>query len=92
MEGYAAASDGRRVDWELESADGKTASFRLNGQPYDLSRGTLFLVKTSAGPTEVRQLGRDLSTIKPVDEGCDAFAEVDADVSDFIHAAEESQS
>lgn len=86
-EGYASASDGRRVDWWLETTDGQTATFSMNGQQYDLSRGGLFLVTTKGAGIQVRQLNRDLSAIPPTVEGCETFAQSDPDVSSFIREA-----
>lgn len=87
MAGYASAFDGRRVDWRLETEDGRTASFSIDGQPYALSQGALFLITTWGEQTQVRQLSRDLSVIQPTNEGCEAFAEADPDVSSFIREA-----
>ena len=53
--GAARAADGRQVSWRAETADGKTAAFFLDGQSYDLSQGTLFLIRTRGGPTSVAQ-------------------------------------
>jgi hypothetical protein len=89
--GFASASDGRRVDWQLETEDGRTASFSIDGQPHDLSQGALFLITTTDEQTQVRQLSRDLSAIQATNESCEAFAEADPDVSSFIRAAEGAQ-
>jgi hypothetical protein len=91
MEGYASATDGRRVDWRLETADGRTATFSIDGQAYDLSQGALFLITTRGGTTQVRQLNRDLSAVQATNESCEAFATADPDVSSFIYSVEESQ-
>jgi hypothetical protein len=88
VEGYASALNGRRVDWRLETADGETATFILDGQQYDPSGGVLFLVSTKDGETQVRQLSRDLSTVQPTNQSCEAFAEADADVSRFTRSSE----
>lgn len=87
QEGYAAAADGRRVEWHLETADGMTATFTIDGQPYDLTQGTLFLISTREDATQIKQLERDLSNVEPTLESCEAFARSDPDVSDFIAAA-----
>lgn len=88
--GYASASDGRRVDWRLETADGQTATFGIDGRSYDLSEGALFLVRTEDGDVQVQQLDRDLPKVHPTNESCQAFAETDPDVQDFIHQAGEA--
>jgi len=89
--GYAIASDGRRVEWQLETTDGKRATFRMQGQQYDLAKGRLFLVTTRGEGVQVEQLNRDLSTINPTVEGCEAFARRDPDVSRFIREATEAK-
>jgi hypothetical protein len=85
--GFASASDGRRVDWRLETVDGKTAIFSIDGEPYDLSQGPLFLVRTKGGDVRVGQLERDLTALRPTNESCEAFAKVDPDVTRFVHEA-----
>jgi hypothetical protein len=87
VEGYASASDGRRVDWRLETADGQTATFSIDGEPYDLSQGPLFLVRTKGGDVRVEQLERDLTALRPTNESCEAFAKVDPDVTRFVYEA-----
>lgn len=89
--GHAAASDGRRVDWRLETENGTTATFSIAGQTYDLTEGTLFLVRTQGGDVRVQQLSRDLSGLQPTNESCAAFAETDTDVNRFIRWVNESQ-
>lgn len=86
MEGYAAADDGRRVEWTLQTTDGKRATFNINGQPFDLASGALFLIKLEDERTQVQQVHRDLSTLEPTNEGCEAFADTDPDVQGFIAA------
>lgn len=52
---------------KLESKDGKSAICRINGKDYDLTKGTLFVIKSNEEKAEVHQLKRDL-TIIPFDE------------------------
>ncbi len=82
--GYTSSSDGRRFDWQLETGDGRSVSCQVDGKEYDLSKGTLFLVKTMGGKTEVEQLSRDLSAVQPDFESCKDFARKDAAVSKFL--------
>ncbi|MCX7044417.1 MAG: hypothetical protein NTX50_02885 [Candidatus Sumerlaeota bacterium] len=51
----------REFGWQVETKDGRTAKFTLDGKDYDLTKGALFLVKTKAGGTQVQQLNHDLS-------------------------------
>jgi hypothetical protein len=82
--GFAAARDGRRVDWELQTTDGRTVTCRLDGKEYDLAKGTLFLVKTQGGKREVEQVTRDLSAVQPTTESFKDFARKDPAVSKLI--------
>ena len=81
--GYATSPGGPRFDWEVQTADGRTARFQINNTSYDLSDGRLFLITTGNGSTEVRQLQRDLSGVQPNRESIVAFAKSDPDVARF---------
>ena len=85
--GYAQAADGRQVNWQVETADGKSATFSIAGQPYDLAKGALFLVTTRSGQTQVQQLSFDLSKLPAVHESCQTVADASPDVSSFIQTA-----
>jgi hypothetical protein len=61
--GGAVAEDGRDVSWRAETTDGKTTSFFINRQAYDLTQGTLFLIRTTDGRTSVIQQTRVLAGI-----------------------------
>ena len=82
--GYTLSSDGRRFDWQLETGDGRSVNCQVDGKEYDLSKGTLFLVKTMGGKTDVEQLSRDLSAAKPETESCKDFARKDPTLSKFL--------
>lgn len=82
---YAESKDGRRVDWEVQTADGRTARFRIDGISYDLSDGALFIIKTRDG-ARVIQLQRDLSSVHPNRESVTTFARSDPDVLSFIES------
>lgn len=84
IHGYAESEDGERFEWEVETTDGKTARFRLDGKPYDLSRGTLFLVRIEDGRADVTRLERDLSGVEPNHASIAAFARGDPDLAPFI--------
>jgi hypothetical protein len=87
IHGYAESEDGDRFEWEVEMSDGKTARFRLDGESYDLSRGTLFIVSMEHGRADVTQLGRDLSDVEPNHASIVAFARDDADLAPLVGAA-----
>ncbi|HJZ58808.1 MAG TPA: hypothetical protein VKE74_27950 [Gemmataceae bacterium] len=56
----------------------------MDGKDYDLAKGTLFLVRTKGGKTEVEQLSRDLSAVQPEPESCKTFAQKDPAVSQLL--------
>jgi hypothetical protein len=92
VRGYAESRQGRRFDWEVRTRDGETAEFWIDGKRYDLADGSLFLVTGGTYGTEVTQLARDLSGVRPVYESCVAFAEEDRDVRRLFedsHASDE---
>ena len=43
-QGSIRGQDGQEIAWWVETADGKSATFVLDEQAYDLTKGTLFLV------------------------------------------------
>jgi peptidyl-Lys metalloendopeptidase len=53
---------------------------------YDLAAGNLFIVTTSGGTTDVRQLDRDLSAVPLDHDGILAFAEKDPDLAALLNA------
>jgi hypothetical protein len=72
MTKYADVAAGVRVDtgavvytWKIVSEDGKTASCEINNKQYDLSNGTLFVIKVKEKDgVGVNQLKRDMSDQK----------------------------
>jgi hypothetical protein len=91
LSGYALSSDGRRVDWQAQTTDGKTAQFWIDEVNYDLTGGALFIVTTRSGATVVRQLHRDLSNVQPDYDSCVDFARGDPDLARFIDGQSDSQ-
>jgi len=80
--GYQSGKDGRRVEWELESKDGRSVDCRLNGKNYDLKNGALFVV---TGPKmQVEQISRDLSGVQADVESCKSFVHHDPAVSKLL--------
>ncbi len=69
---------------QLETKDGKLANCRINGEDYDLSNGTLFVIKAKGEQVEMHQLKRDLTKI-PFDAGdCKGPIEKDADIRKLL--------
>lgn len=54
-QGASRAADGRQVNWRVESTNGQTGTFFIDEQAYDLEHGTLFLIRTGGGQTDVTQ-------------------------------------
>ena len=80
----AESDDGYRLDWTVQSTDGETAQLQMGNATYDLSGGTLFLVRLGEGGSEVIQLDRDLSGIPFDHNQITAFALSDPDIAEFI--------
>ena len=83
----ASHPDGRRIEWEIEAPDGKNVKLRIDGADYDLPKGSLFLVTTKTGHTQVWQLNKELPDAGHDMENCEAFAKRDPDVMKFIAEA-----
>ncbi len=61
---YAVDNDhGLRFECQVDTTDGKTATFRIDDKEYDLSEGTLFVIKAKDDKVEVHQLNRDLAAL-----------------------------
>ena len=91
LKGYAESENGIRVEWDLETSDGKTAQFIIDNTNYDLSEGALFIISTKTGTTTIMQLNRDLSSVQPEYDSCVAFGENDPDVVYFIRGTSNEQ-
>jgi hypothetical protein len=86
--GGAGTADGRGYQWHLETTDGKTAKFRINGNEFDLTKGTLFALKAKGEQVEVQQLVRDLAGIPFDAEGCKEFLKKDAEIQKIFAAGD----
>lgn len=61
--GLHLAPDGRQIEWNCTTADGKTGSVTINSDGYDLGKGSLFLVGVEDDETTVVQLDRNTSQL-----------------------------
>jgi hypothetical protein len=77
---------GRDVNWRCETADGLAGRMTINGESFDLAKGTVFLVSTAAGGG-VTQLNRDLSGLKPDHDSLAGLAKSDEAIREFVKAA-----
>jgi hypothetical protein len=73
QEGGAQAADGRGYAYTLETADGIQADFAIDGVPYDLERGKVFLIRVTGDGAQIQQLDLDLSGVSPTNDGIVAF-------------------
>lgn len=80
-------ADGFEFAWQINTEDGRTAEFMLDGQPYDLADGNLFLITIENGVLDVQQMERDLSGVAANHDGVTQFGLADPDISQFIEAA-----
>ena len=86
LEGYAELEDGNRIEWDLETSDGKTAEFAIDNINYDLSEGSLFIISTINGEPTITQLNHDLSGVQTNRDSWIAFGKSDPDVANFIES------
>ncbi len=82
--GGAQATDGRSYEYALETSDGLQADFSIDGVPYDLEQGRLFLIRTAGDGTQVQQLDLDLSGLTPTNDGIVAFGRETPEIAAFI--------
>jgi hypothetical protein len=82
--GYAQAADGRRVEWQLETADGRTATLTIGDQRFDPAQGALFLIATAQGNLQIQQLQYDFDPLRPDPSSCENVATNSPEVQRFI--------
>lgn len=84
QEGSAHAADGKGYEYSLETSDGLEANFAIDGVPYDLNHGNVFLIRVASEENKVQQLELDLSGVTPTSAGVEAFGRDTAEIADFI--------
>ena len=84
--GSTATADGRAYAWQLETTDGQTAKFAIERKEYDLSKGTLFAVKTKGKSCSILQLDRPLAGVPFDVEGCRDYLKKQGEVMAFLEA------
>lgn len=86
--GNIEAADGSGYTYELETTDGQTASFTLDGKSYDLADGALFLVTNQGDTNRVVQLEKDFSGLDTTNAAVEALAlGDDEDIAEFVAEA-----
>ena len=83
-QGSLRTRDGRTVEFQCETPDGKTGQATVNDVTYDLEGGNLFLVTTEGDQIKVKQLKRNLSDLKFDRDSLQAFGKKDPDVAEFF--------
>ena len=82
--GSSTGEDGSSYDWDLATKDGRTASIRIDGTPYDLAKGTVFAVEVADEEVIVHQIDKDLSKIGSGIEKCSEFIRSNPDILERI--------
>ena len=77
------------VTWRLETKDGETAKFTISGKLFDLSAGKLFVIQSSSGDLDVKQLKRDLSDVQADAGSVTEFGLSDPTILAFIQTSSE---
>jgi hypothetical protein len=75
---------GRKVDWQVVTADGKTGPVTVNNMEYRLEDGAIFLVRTKGGAAKVIQVKLDLSRMKPGVETWERLARESPEIKEFM--------
>lgn len=91
LSGDALSLDGRHVEWEVQTRNGRNARFWIDDVSHDLENGALFIVTTRNGTTAVQQLSHDLSGIRPDYDSCVAFARGIPDLDRFVDGLSDPQ-
>jgi len=86
-DGWLTTRDRRRVPFKATSPDGKTGKLVIDGVEYDLAAGRLFLVATSGGKVQVKQLATDWSGLNLESPDFRAFAKGDREIQTFFGLA-----
>lgn len=90
-QGSISSQNGQDITWQVETTDGKTAKFFINEQPYDLTEGTLFLIKTNSGSPQIMQhQSRHHGTCSD-DESCQQLLQQDPAILQFIQETLQSR-
>ena len=83
----AISREGNAFKWNIETTDGVTGQFSIDDKLYDLSEGSLFIVRTKGGTAEIQQLQRDLSDVVPEnDSSITEYGLNDPDIKLFIQS------
>lgn len=76
---------------ECDTTDGKTGTLRLADTNYSLADGAFFLVAVQGETLRVKQLKRDLTTLKDGEENFLELAKSDAEIRSFFLEPEQAK-
>lgn len=79
-----AGSGQTSYQWQIEATGGTSAKCQINGKEYDLSKGSVFVIKAKDEDVGVHQLQRDLSAIALDTEGCRDPIQNDAEIRKLL--------
>jgi len=85
------SQNGQDINWRVETTDGKTAKFFINEQAYDLTQGTLFLIQTKDGSSQITQHQSQYNGSCSDDQSCQQLLKQDPAVQQFIQETLQSQ-
>jgi hypothetical protein len=85
-QGVLSAVDGRQIPWSCATRDGTGGTVTIAGQPFDLGRGTVFLISLKANPVKVQQLAVDTSKLQggKAEEQLNAVGEAEPRIKAFL--------
>lgn len=90
-QGSISSQNDQDITWRVETKDGKTANFFINEQPYDLTQGTLFLIKTNTGSPQIMQYHSRYNGACSDNESCQQLLKQDPAVLQFIQETLQSR-
>ena len=61
------------MSWAMQTQDGKTGRFTLDGDEYDLTDGSVFVARQGADGFVVEQINADVSMLEPKTEAIGSF-------------------
>jgi hypothetical protein len=85
--GTHSSPDGRHVDFQCTTSDGKTGTVMVAGKQLKLEDGSVFLVLTKVDPIQITQLKTDTLSAKWTEEGWEALVKKDPEFTKFFKAA-----
>ena len=85
--GMFAPPKASRLEWNCETANGKSGAVHIGVRQFDLESGGLFLVSTRSGKVRVRQMQPELVELAASDAGLKALSIDDAEIAKFIDDA-----